>query len=79
MSSITVKPNEAIGSHEPAEKLNYLTVDHSIKSWLLTGDHKRIGLMYLGHVLLLAGIYCCRSYPTRAYFSNGKNVRERHL
>jgi cytochrome c oxidase subunit 1 len=47
MSSITVKPNEAIGSHEPAEKLNYLTVDHSIKSWLLTGDHKRIGLMYL--------------------------------
>jgi cytochrome c oxidase subunit I len=26
---------------------NYLNVDHSIKSWLLTGDHKRIAILYL--------------------------------
>jgi len=34
---------------EPKAKVekNYLNVDHSIKSWLLTGDHKRIGIMYL--------------------------------
>lgn len=25
----------------------YLNVDHSLKSWLLTTDHKRIGLLYL--------------------------------
>jgi cytochrome c oxidase subunit 1 len=26
---------------------NYLNVDHSISSWLLTTDHKRIGLLYM--------------------------------
>ena len=30
-----------------AEKLDYLNVDHSIKSWLLTTDHKRIAVLYL--------------------------------
>ena len=30
---------------EPAE--NYLNVEHSIRSWLLTTDHKRIGLLYM--------------------------------
>jgi cytochrome c oxidase subunit 1 len=29
------------------EKENYLNVDYGIKSWLLTTDHKRIGLLYL--------------------------------
>ncbi len=34
---------------EPIEEepLNYLNVDHSIRSWLLTGDHKRIAVLYL--------------------------------
>ncbi|HSC72008.1 MAG TPA: cytochrome c oxidase subunit I [Candidatus Methylomirabilis sp.] len=27
--------------------VNYLTVDHSVKSWLLTTDHKRIAILYL--------------------------------
>lgn len=27
--------------------MNYLNHDHSIKSWLLTKDHKRIGILYL--------------------------------
>jgi cytochrome c oxidase subunit 1 len=26
---------------------NYLNVDHSVRSWLLTTDHKRIGLLYM--------------------------------
>ena len=30
---------------EPTE--NYLNVEHSIRSWLLTTDHKRIGLLYM--------------------------------
>ena len=29
------------------QKVNYLTVDHSWQSWLLTTDHKRIALLYL--------------------------------
>jgi cytochrome c oxidase subunit 1 len=33
---------------EPAEpRVNYLTNGFSLKSWLLTLDHKRIGLLYL--------------------------------
>ena len=30
-----------------AEPENYLTVRHTVRSWLLTTDHKRIGLLYL--------------------------------
>lgn len=33
-------------------KQNYLQAGSSVKSWLLTLDHKRIGLMYLGSVAL---------------------------
>lgn len=29
------------------KKKNYLNYDFSIKSWLLTVDHKRIGILYL--------------------------------
>ena len=29
------------------EKPNYLNADYSVKSWLLTTDHKRIALLYL--------------------------------
>ncbi len=31
-------------------RLNYLNVSHTVKSWLLTRDHKRIGLLYLAGV-----------------------------
>jgi cytochrome c oxidase subunit 1 len=34
-------------SIEVIEKPNYLTADYSLKSWLLTTDHKRIALLYL--------------------------------
>ncbi len=31
----------------PKEPKNYLNAEHTISSWLLTGDHKRIAVMYL--------------------------------
>ena len=44
-------------SASASSQVNYLNHDKSIKSWLLTLDHKRIGLMYLAAVSLafLAG------------------------
>src|SRR5213079_1020634 len=33
--------------HVDTPKLNYLTNGHTIKSWLLTVDHKRIAILYL--------------------------------
>src|SRR5579862_1089237 len=33
--------------HEPKAKKNYLNADHTVRSWLLTGDHKRIAILYL--------------------------------
>ncbi len=52
---------DAIGSgfSEP-RKLNYLNNGTSLKSWLLTKDHKRIGLMYLVSVTVfffMGGLY----------------------
>ncbi|PYS52542.1 MAG: cytochrome c oxidase subunit I, partial [Acidobacteria bacterium] len=41
-------------------RVNYLNKEYGIKSWLLTKDHKRIALLYLGSVtlfFLLGGIY----------------------
>src|SRR5204863_7432038 len=32
-------------------RLNYLSVHHGVRSWLLTKDHKRIGLLYLFTIL----------------------------
>src|SRR3954447_7769412 len=45
---------------EEFPRVNYLNVDHSVKSWLLTRDHKRIAILYLVSVSLfffLGGIY----------------------
>jgi cytochrome c oxidase subunit 1 len=46
MSTTVTTP---IGSAEPAPKprTNYLTNGHSLRSWLLTEDHKRIAILYL--------------------------------
>jgi cytochrome c oxidase subunit 1 len=44
-----------VTSHE-----HYLNIDYSAKSWLLTTDHKRIGLLYLVSIsffFVLGGIY----------------------
>jgi cytochrome c oxidase subunit I len=45
---------------EPPSRVNYLNKEYGLKSWLLTKDHKRIALLYLGSVTLffiLGGIY----------------------
>ncbi|NOT63621.1 MAG: cytochrome c oxidase subunit I [Acidobacteria bacterium] len=42
------------------ESVNYLNVNHTVKSWLLTLDHKRIGILYLLSIslfFLIGGIY----------------------
>jgi len=31
----------------PETPENYLTVEYGVRSWLLTTDHKRVGLLYL--------------------------------
>src|SRR5678815_1635360 len=41
------------GTHAEEPKLNYLTNGHSIASWLLTKDHKRIAVLYLISVTLM--------------------------
>ncbi len=44
---------------EPEER-NYLNADHTVRSWLLTGDHKRIAMLYLVSVtifFMLGGIF----------------------
>jgi len=46
MSSTVISPGE-LKPKPPAEEPNYLNVNHTISSWLLTGDHKRIALLYL--------------------------------
>src|SRR5690606_35352027 len=38
--------------HEHAEEPSYLVAKRGVKSWLLTVDHKRLGIMYLAGVLL---------------------------
>jgi cytochrome c oxidase subunit 1 len=41
-------------------RVNYLNKEYGLKSWLLTKDHKRIALLYLGSVtvfFLLGGVY----------------------
>src|SRR5262245_46125820 len=46
--------------NKPDETLNYLTNGKTVKSWLLTLDHKRIGLLYLFSIsffFAIGGIY----------------------
>ena len=46
MSTTTLEPS--IETH-----VHYLNVSYGIKSWLLTTDHKRIGLLYLASITLM--------------------------
>jgi cytochrome c oxidase subunit 1 len=46
MSTATLEPS--IETH-----VHYLNVSYGIKSWLLTTDHKRIGLLYLASITLM--------------------------
>jgi cytochrome c oxidase subunit 1 len=40
----------------PPETENYLEAGHTVQSWLLTTDHKRIGLLYLFSILVFFAV-----------------------
>jgi cytochrome c oxidase subunit I len=50
MSTTAVADLPAPSSESP---VNYLNASYGIKSWLLTTDHKRIALLYLGSITLM--------------------------
>ena len=41
----------------PAPRETYLNHEHTVPSWLLTKDHKRIGIMYL--VVVTMAFFLC--------------------
>ena len=45
--SATIEQRRVGGGAYREEPENYLTSDYGIMSWLLTTDHKRIGLLYM--------------------------------
>lgn len=51
MSAVTMEPGTLRETAVPAE--NYLNVSHTVKSWLLTIDHKRIAVLYLISISLM--------------------------
>ncbi|HEY3855443.1 MAG TPA: cbb3-type cytochrome c oxidase subunit I [Verrucomicrobiae bacterium] len=51
MSAITISDTES----PPAEE-NYLSAGHTVRSWLLTTDHKRIGILYLLSILIFFAV-----------------------
>ncbi len=58
MSAPAIEASELTAPHE--EQKNYLNADHTVASWLLTGDHKRIAIMYLISVsffFMIGGIF----------------------
>ena len=51
---------QTVPEHESSSGVNYLNITRGLKSWALTQDHKRIGIMYLMGIsaaLLLGGVY----------------------
>src|SRR5258705_31283 len=45
--------SETIVAEAPgASAVNYLNADYGVRSWLLTKDHKRIGLLYLASITI---------------------------
>lgn len=44
---------DAQPSGPPAAQLNYLNCDWSLRSWLLTTDHKRVAILYLVSITLM--------------------------
>ena len=47
-----MKPIESFEVPVPP-KVNYINAQYGLKSWLLTKDHKRIALLYLGSITFL--------------------------
>ena len=53
MSATTLPPTSEMPEEHGHPRTNYLNADNSIKGWLLTGDHKRIAILYLISVTLM--------------------------
>ena len=51
-----VTPATPSDAHSVYPNVNYINADYSIKSWLLTKDHKRIALLYLASVTFFFAI-----------------------
>ncbi|HZT42110.1 MAG TPA: cytochrome c oxidase subunit I [Chthonomonadaceae bacterium] len=47
MASITARPGELPGEFPEEGHVSYLNWSHTLRSWLLTVDHKRIAVLYL--------------------------------
>ncbi|MBL8047133.1 MAG: cbb3-type cytochrome c oxidase subunit I [Chthonomonas sp.] len=59
MSTTISNPSTAKGAPEPnpnEKPVNYINVSHTLSSWLLTKDHKRIALLYLFSVSIFFAI-----------------------
>src|ERR1700684_2795798 len=56
MSGITIRPDELRDDRREAVRENYLNVKHTVASWLLTGDHKRIAALYLVSISVLFAV-----------------------
>ena len=72
MSTATADLHDA-----PAESgVNYLNASYGIKSWLLTTDHKRIGLLYLAvdHLQFLRRRHRRRPYASESHEPQGALV-----
>src|SRR3954453_19086936 len=65
MSAITeIRPGEVFVSERPVK--NYLTEGRTLKSWLLTTDHKRIGILYLYSIIIFFAIAAVAAALIRA-------------
>ena len=51
MTTATVEPRPILTEERPPSREDYLNTAFGVKSWLLTTDHKRIGLLYLFSIL----------------------------
>ena len=58
MSVTAIESPASVPANRQAEpeKENYLNTSHTVKSWLLTGDHKRIAMMYLVGISVIFGL-----------------------
>src|SRR4051812_46652187 len=53
MTTAVVEPTPQAREPRPDTRVDYLNVSFGWKSWLLTTDHKRIALLYLGVVTVM--------------------------
>src|SRR5579871_3515122 len=56
MSGITIQPGDIPSTSSTALREHYLNVKHTVASWLLTVDHKRIAVLYLVSITIFFGV-----------------------